>query len=129
MELVLAVTRKVIHKEVETDRKILLHVIQSAFSYVADREEIRVKLHPSDLEFANQHKAEVVQGIEGLGKLTFEGDEKVARGDALIESRLGMVECGIEKHLKDLEETLRTKAQEKVPAVKEQEGDEPVNDS
>ena len=123
LELVLAVVRKVIHKEVETDRHVLLDVIQSAFRYVADREEIKVKLHPSDLEFATQHKTEVIQGIEGLGKLTFEGDENVARGDALIESRLGMVECGIEKHLKDLEDTLRKKAQEKVPAVKEKEGD------
>ena len=129
VELVLAVARQVIQKEVETDRHILLGVIQSAFRYVADREEIMVRLHPSELEFANQHKTEVIQKIEGLGKLTFEGDEKVARGDALIESRLGMVECGIEKHLKALEETLRTQAERKVPAVKEQEGDEPVNDS
>jgi flagellar biosynthesis/type III secretory pathway protein FliH len=129
VELVLSVARQVVQKEVETDQHILLDIIQSAFRYVADREAITVKLHPSDLEFANQHKAEVIQGIEGLGRLTFEGDENVARGDALIESRLGMVECGIEKHLKDLEESLRTKAQEKIPAVKEQEGDEPVNDS
>ena len=129
VELVLAVAGQVIQKEVETDRHILLDVIQSAFRYVADREAITVRIHPSDLEFANQHKTDVIQGIEGLGKLTFEGDENVVRGDARIESRLGMVECGIEKHLKDLEGTLRTKAQVKVPAVKEQEGDEPVNDS
>ena len=129
VELVLAVARQVIQKEVETDRHILLDIIQSAFRYVADREAITVRLHPSDLEFANQHKTEVIQKIEGLGKLAFEGDEKVSRGDALIESRLGMVECGIEKHLKELEETLRTQAEKKVPAVKEQEGDEPGNDS
>ena len=129
VELVLAVARQVIQKEVETDRHILLDIIQSAFRYVADREAITVRLHPSDLEFANQHKTEVIQKIEGLGKLAFEGDEKVSRGDALIESRLGMVECGIEKHLKELEETLRTQAEKKVPAVKEQEGDEPRNDS
>ena len=128
LELVLAVARKVIQKEVETDKQILLDVLRSALHYVADREVVKVRVHPSDLEFASQHKAEVIREIEGLGKLTFEGDGEVVRGDALIESSYGIVDAGIEKHLRAVEETFRNKAQEKGPEESEQEGDEPDND-
>ena len=128
LELVLAVTRKVIQKEVETDKQILLDVLRSALHYVADREVVKVRVHPSDLEFASQHKAEIIREIEGLGKLTFEGDKEVARGDALIESSYGIVDAGVEKYLRAVEETLRQKAQEKSPAVSEHEGEESDND-
>ena len=128
LELVLAVARKVVQKEVETDKHILLDLLRSALHYVTDRERIKLRLHPSDLEFASQHKAEVTQGIEGVGKLTFEGDEAVARGDALIESSHGIVDCGIEKHLGEVEEALRTKAREQVDGEGEHGGDGSDND-
>jgi flagellar assembly protein FliH len=129
VELVLAVARKVIQKEVETDKQILLDVLRSALHYVADREVVKVRVHPSDLEFASQHKAEVIREIEGLGKLTFEGDEEVVRGDALIESSYGIVDAGVEKHLKAVEESLRKKAQDEVSEAGEHEGDESDHDS
>ena len=129
VELVLAVARKVVHKEIETDKQILLDELRSALRYVTDREKIKVRLHPSDLEFASQHKAELTQAMEGVGKLTFEGDEGVSRGDALIESSHGIVDCGIEKHLCEVEKALRAKAGEQVHGNKKHEGAETDNDT
>ncbi len=107
MELVLAIARKIIQKEVSTDRKIILDIIKAALKHVADQEEIRVRLNPSDLEFASQYKGEILDGIE---KATFESDVEVMRGDAVIESNYGIIDCGIEKHLQKVEEALRAQA-------------------
>ena len=107
VELVLAIARKVIQKEVSTDRKIILDIVKSALKHVADQEEIRVRLNPSDLEFASQYKGEILDGIE---KATFESDVEVLRGDAVIESNYGSIDCGIEKHLQEVEEALRARA-------------------
>ena len=107
MELVLAIARKIIQKEVSTDRKIILDIVKAALKYVADQEDIRVRLNPSDLEFASQYKGEILDGIE---KATFESDVEVLRGDAVIESNYGIIDCGIEKHLQKVEEALRVRA-------------------
>ncbi len=107
VELVLAISRKIIQKEVSADRKIILDIVKSALKYVADQEEIRVRLNPSDLEFASQYKGEILDGIE---KATFESDVEVLRGDAVIESNYGIIDCGIEKHLQEVEEALRARA-------------------
>ena len=127
VELVLAISRTIIQKEIEADKSILLNVIRSALLAVADRERITMKLHPSDLEFARQHKKEMIEGIEDVGKLTFEGDEGVSRGGAVIESRQGIVDCGIEKHIKEVEKALRAKAREGAHFESEQEKDETGN--
>ena len=107
MELVLAIARKVIQREVSTDRTIIRDVIKGALTYIADQEEIRVRLNPSDLEFANQYKEDILVGIE---KAVFESDVEVARGDAVIESNYGIIDCGIERHLQEVEEVLRARA-------------------
>ena len=127
VELVLAISRTVIQKEVDTDKSIVLNVIRSALLAVNDREEITMKLHPSDLEFARQHKKELIEGIEGVEKLTFEGDEGVSRGGAVIESSQGIVDCGIEKHVMEVEKALRAKAREGAHFESEQEKDETGN--
>jgi flagellar assembly protein FliH len=127
VELVLAISRTIIQKEIETDKSILLSVIRSALLAVGDRERITMKLHPSDLEFARQHKKEMIEGIEDVEKLTFEGDEGVSRGGAVIESSQGIVDCGIEKHIKEVETALRAKAREGAHFESEQEKDETGN--
>jgi flagellar biosynthesis/type III secretory pathway protein FliH len=83
-----------------------------------------MKIHPSDLEFARQHKKEMIEGIEGVEKLIFEGDEGVSRGSAVIENSQGIVDCGIEKHVKEVEKALRAKAREGAHFESEQEKDE-----
>jgi len=127
VELVLAISRTIIQKEIETDKSIVLKVIRSALLAVADRERITMKVHPSDLEFARQHKKEMIEGIEDVGKLIFEGDEGVSRGDAVIENSQGIVDCGIEKHIKEVEKALQAKAREGAHFESEQEKDETGN--
>ena len=124
VELVLAISRTIIQREVEADKSIVLNVIRSALLAVTDRERITMKVHPSDLEFARQHKKEILEGIEGVEKLIFEGDEGVSRGGAVIESSQGIVDCGIAKHVQEVEEALRAKAREGAHFESEQGKDE-----
>jgi len=116
LRLVLAIARRVIQKEVSTDREIILNIIKSALKYVADQGEITIRLNPSDLEFATQHKEE---NMKEMRNVIIEGDEEIQRGDAVIKSNRGTIDCGIEKHLQMVEEKLRTQSGERLP---EEEG-------
>ena len=112
VELVFAIARRVIQKEVNDDGKIILNMIRSAITYISGQEEVRVRLNPSDLEFASQHRGEMMRGIEEMGKVILESDEGVSRGDAIIGSSQGIIDVGIERHLREVEKTLRAKALE-----------------
>jgi len=116
LRLVLAIARRVIQKEVSADREIILNIIKSALKYVADQGEITIRLNPSDLEFATQHKEE---NMKEMRNVIIEGDEEIQRGDAVIKSNRGTIDCGIEKHLQMVEEKLRTQSGERLP---EEEG-------
>jgi len=117
LRLVLAIARRVIQKEVSTDRGVILNMIKSALKYVADQGEITIRLNPSDLEFATQHKEEIMKGMRNV---TIEGDEEIQRSDAVIKSNRGIIDCGIEKHLQMVEEELRTQSGER---LREEEGE------
>lgn len=107
IKLVVTIARKIIHREVSTDRTIILDLIKAALAYVADHEEIKVRFNPSDLELASQYRKDWLAGME---KVRFESDATIPRGDAVVESNCGIIECGIEKHLQEVEEALRTQA-------------------
>jgi flagellar assembly protein FliH len=118
LELVLAIARRVIQKEVSADGRIIVGVIQSALKYVADRKGVKVRLNPSDLELASQCRGEMIKEIEGMKNVILESDETVARGDAIVESNHGIIDAGIEMHLQEVEKALRSQAEEN-PQVKE----------
>jgi len=117
LALVLAIARRVIQKEVSTDKEIIPGIVRSTLKYVADQEDVRVRLNPSDLEFACKHKGNI---IEGMKNVIFEGDEGVSRGDAVIESKRGVIDCGLERHLQKVEENLRARSGE-LPRGEEEE--------
>jgi len=117
IELVLAIVRRIIQKEVSADESIISRMISSALKYVTDQEGIKVKLNPSDLEFASQYRGEMIKE-GGIKNITFESDEGIVRGDAVIESNRGIIDACIGKHLQEVEKALRAQAAE-IPQVKE----------
>lgn len=117
LELVLTIARRVIQKEVSADGRIIVGVIKSALKYVVDRKRVKVRLNPSDLEFASQSRGEIIKEMEGMDTIIIESDEAVARGDAIIESNHGIIDAGIEMHLQEVEKALRAQAEE-IPQVK-----------
>lgn len=112
IELVLAIVRRIIQKEVSADGSIIPRMISSALKYVTAQEGIKVKLNPSDLEFASQYRGEMIKEMGGMKNITFESDEGIVRGDAVIESSYGVIDAGIEKHLQEVEKALRAQAEE-----------------
>jgi len=124
IELVLAIVRKIIQKEVSDDGSIIPRMVTSALKYVRSQEGIKVKLNPSDLEFASQYRGEMIKEMGGMKNITFESDEGIVRGDAVIESSRGIIDAGIGKHLQEVEKALRAQAEENAAQKTQMSGDE-----
>jgi len=106
VDLIIMAARKIVHKEISTDREIIAHVVKSALKSLTDRKEIAVYLNPEDHSLIAEHKNRLFGDVDDLKNLTFFEDEAVKRGGCLIESRYGEVDARIEKQLEQLEKEL-----------------------
>ena len=107
LDLVLATTRKVVQREINTQRDVILDVLRQAIAKTIDRERIRVRINPSDYDFVHAHKSDIVSTVDGVKDLVIEGDESVSRGGAVVDSDYGTIDARIERRFEAVEKALR----------------------
>ena len=80
INLIVAVTRKIIGQELATPRNLIATTLQTALENAIDSEEYYVTLHPDDLAFAEQQAPEIISSIRGLERLVFKTNSSISRG-------------------------------------------------
>ncbi len=105
--LVLATTRKVVQREVDSQKDVILHVLREAIVKSIDREKIRVRINPSDFDFVQAQKGDILKAIDGIKHLSIERDEAISRGGAIVESDYGTIDARIERRLEEVEKALK----------------------
>jgi len=113
LDLVLATTRKVVEREVDSQKDIILHVLREAIAKSIDREKIRVRINPSDFDFVQSKKRDILKGIDGIKHLVIEKDEAISRGGAVVESEFGTIDARIERRLEEVEKALNRRMEKK----------------
>lgn len=115
VELALAIARKVICREISTDKETVVCVAKEALAKVDDPGKINIKMNPSDLQFINETQYQLSNLIADVNNVTFEAEESVQSGGCIIETDLGEIDARIEKQLQAVEESFRS-AMEKANA-------------
>jgi flagellar assembly protein FliH len=105
--LVLATTQKVVQREVDTQKDVILLVIREAISKTIDREKIHVRINPSDFDFVQSQKGEIAKAFDGIKHLVIEKDEAISRGGATVETDYGTIDARIERRFEEVEKALR----------------------
>lgn len=104
VDLVLAVARKVIEREVRLDRTIVLNVIRAALEEIQEHTTVEVRVHPDDYEL-------VVAQWERLARTPlaqrsqFVVDERVGRGGCVIDMPFGQLDAQLDTKLAQIIET------------------------
>lgn len=106
INLIIALTRKIVGEELVTPRNVIATTLQAALEQAIDSEEYYVALHPDDLAFAEQKAPEIVAAIRGLERIVFKADPTVTRGGCLLESATCSVDATVETQLSSLHEFL-----------------------
>lgn len=112
INLVIALTRKIVGQELATPRHLIAATLQTALEQAIDCEEYYVTLHPEDLSVAEQQAPEIIASIRGLERIVFRTDNSITRGGCLLESAVCSVDATIETQLGSLQDFL-----EEQPAV------------
>ncbi len=105
VRLALAVARKVIKREVMQDPTVILDSLRGALKRAALREEVVIKVHPMDAETIRESKGSLLRELEEVNSLRIEADERLSRGDALVECPQGELDLRLERQLREIDKT------------------------
>lgn len=105
-QLSVAVARKIILREMSADSSIVGDIVMEAIRKVTDREEITVKVHPSDLDTVLSRQDDYARNIKGIRRLKILADNAVSPGGCVIETPSGTVDARIESQLSEIEQSL-----------------------
>ncbi len=116
VDLALAIARKVICREIATDKKVVLNVIKEALAQSAGREAIKIKINPTDLELIKTSDIELSSYFAVDDSIRFEADQSISSGGCVIETDLGEIDARIEKQLQIVEAAFRQELLDSVMA-------------
>jgi len=97
VDLIIAAARKIVHKEISTDRDVIAAVIKSALKNLTDRKDVIIYVNPEDHRFIAENKKRFFGDVDDLKEISFLEDETIERGGCLIESKYGEVDARIKK--------------------------------
>lgn len=107
IDLVMAISRKIIVDEVETRPAVVLELVRGALTRVRDQNQIIIHVSPDDYEFILQSRR-ILQTVVGAEQtLTVTADAVLSKGGCLIETSFGTVEAGIDTQLESIRRVLQ----------------------
>lgn len=97
--LVMDVARKVLDREVQTDRRIVAKMVERAMARVTGQMVLRIRVNPDDYDLVRQHWAEAL-GDESLAEVM--ADKRVKPGGCVIDTEGGAVDAQIDTQLNEI---------------------------
>lgn len=97
---------RVIQEKLNADDEIVVRVARECIRLAADRQTLRVLVHPDDQKKVEEWTPDFTQMFDDIEKIEIQTDPRVKRGGVIIESGAGGVDGRIDKQLQILDETL-----------------------
>lgn len=83
------VLSKILVKEVSLDQDSALRLMKNLLLSASDRENVRVYLHPEDIDYVKERKKTLGDVIRSVRNIEFIPDDEVDKGSCLVETALG----------------------------------------
>jgi flagellar assembly protein FliH len=105
--LAFQLTRKILQYEVREHREVLATTLKRALAHVVEQNQVMVRVHPDDLQYATEIREELRLAMGDIKTLAMQGDTSVGRGGCIVESNLGTIDARIEAQFEELEQRFR----------------------
>ncbi len=117
VDLALAIARKIICREVEVDRGVVVGVAREALAKIEDPAKIKIKMNPSDLQFLEEAKYQLSDLTAHIENATLIAEDSIQSGGCVIETNSGEIDGRIEAQLQAIEESFRSALKKSVKSV------------
>jgi len=100
------VTRKVLKTEVQQNKNAVLEVIRHSLRRVVDKDQLRVRVNPNDVETVRGQRDDLMLVLDGARHLEIIDDRRVEPGGCLIETAAGTIDAKIETQMDQIIQAL-----------------------
>lgn len=114
LDIAVEIARKIINKEVETDRETTISIIKGAVEEINKTEnKITLKVMPKDVEIVKDKVPEIFSqgGIDA--KISVIPDSSIKEGGVIVETSNGLIDASIETQLAIIEKALVPEKEDK----------------
>jgi flagellar assembly protein FliH len=101
VRLAIAVSKKIVHREIQVDRDIIQTLVRVALSHVSEKSAVTIHLNPVDYNYLQERRGELSQ-TEGRD-ISLLADKSVERGGCLIQTDCGDIDARIEEEFREVE--------------------------
>lgn len=115
LRLAILIAKKIIHREVRTDRSILAGIVAEAMKSVSEKDQLVISLNPVDFDLVVENKNEYLPQLSERQSVTLKSDPSVGPSGCIVETELGSIDARIEAQLEEIANRLmdeRTKVRE-----------------
>lgn len=95
VKLSLALAEKIIRREVEAAPAVVAGILRSLLRDVAVQDGVKVTLNPVDHLFLQENEGTLLKEIKTMGKLRFEADPKMERGDVVVDTGFSLIDARV----------------------------------
>ena len=106
IDLIFLIAEKVVHREVSTNKNIIMHVLRDTVKNVNDREGVKIRLNPRDYNYIMELWPDFLDKFCDMENTLIEEDEEIGQGGAVVETHSGEIDARLDHQLDKIKETL-----------------------
>ena len=114
--MIVDLTKKVLGYEISSKEDSVKQMILLAMSSVIDKENMVIRIHPSDKGYAEEFRPELKRLFSEIKNITFEEHSGIKRGGCIIDTNFGSVDAQVDQLEEQIDKIL--KLTPNVPEVK-----------
>ncbi|MGL4722510.1 MAG: HrpE/YscL family type III secretion apparatus protein [Desulfovibrionaceae bacterium] len=113
VDVVIAAITKIIGEMDDKER--VSAIVHRSLSYVRNQKKVLVRLSPEDVPYIQENLNDIIRNYPGINFLDVAPDPKLARGDCILESEMGIVNAGLNTQIEAIKRSFSKRLQKKNP--------------
>ncbi|MCI8804310.1 MAG: hypothetical protein HFE59_00165 [Clostridiales bacterium] len=106
VDLMINVIDKILCKALDLDKSVILNLVRQGFSQTTVTGNVFVRVSDDDYDSVNENKDEIFNMIDSNVKLELIKDMTLGKGDCIIETPFGNIDCGLKQQFEGLKNSL-----------------------
>jgi flagellar assembly protein FliH len=106
LAFVLEMAKRVVKIEIQQNKKVLAEIIRHSLRRISDKENIRIRVNPDDVEGVRADRKDLLLVLDGARALDIIDDRRIGPGGCVIETAAGTIDARIETQFEQIADKL-----------------------
>jgi flagellar assembly protein FliH len=103
LQLILAISKKVIGDELKQNKESILSVVNQALQKCAFKKKLVLKISPHDSDLIKENKDKICMMVEGISDIDIVSDLSLSQGSCIVETPSGEINSSVDVQIKEIE--------------------------